>query len=93
MVLLVLLGGALYTHYALNDPFERMAPALIFGLLTICRLIILYQVSRKERQEEELIRRLIFEAKSKEETCRTTDDETEPAESDEAQTEDSKKIN
>lgn len=62
LLLFVMLGG-FYTHYALNDSFERMAPSLVFGLLLICRLIILYQVSKKERKEEELMRKIYEEVK------------------------------
>ena len=45
-----------YTHYALGDSFERMAPSLIFGLLLFCRLIILYQVVKKEKKDLELLK-------------------------------------
>ncbi len=90
MILLGLLGGAFYTHYALGDPFERMAPSLIFALLVMCRMIILYQVNRRERQEEELIKRLISEARSKDDTVRTTDDESDLTSS---LNEEAKKIN
>ncbi|CAF0847991.1 unnamed protein product [Brachionus calyciflorus] len=62
LILLGILIGGFYTHYALNDSFERMAPSLIFSLLIVCRFIILYQVSKKERREEELIRKLLQEA-------------------------------
>jgi hypothetical protein len=72
VVLLFLLGGAVYTHYALKDQFERMVPSLIFSLLILCRFIILYQVNRREQKEEELIKRLILEARTK---CEISDDE------------------
>jgi hypothetical protein len=62
-VLLVLMAGGFYTHFSLNDSFERMAPSLIFGMLIICRLIILNQVNKKERKEEEMIRKFLEEAK------------------------------
>jgi len=46
----------------LGDNFERMAPALIFGLLLTCRLIILVQVIKKEKQDRaEMLERLIQE--------------------------------
>jgi len=60
-VLLVLMAGGFYTHYALNDSFERIAPSLIFGLLIICRLIILSQVIKKEKTEEEMLRKFLEE--------------------------------
>lgn len=40
--------GGFYTHYALNDKFERSAPSLVFALLLLCRLVISYQVNRRE---------------------------------------------
>lgn len=44
-VLLCVMVGAVYTHYALNDKFDRMTPGLIFALLLLTRLI----VSRTQR--------------------------------------------
>lgn len=35
--------GAIYTHYALHDKLDRMAPGIIFGLLLATRLIIYQQ--------------------------------------------------
>lgn len=55
------MGGGFYTHFALGDTFERMAPSLIFGLLLVCRLIILHQVNKKERQQLEMLRKFIEE--------------------------------
>jgi len=49
-VLLAIMGGALYTLSVLKDPFEKMVPSLIFGLLLLCRLVILYQVNRREEK-------------------------------------------
>ena len=37
----MLMLGAIYTHYALNDKFDRMAPGIIFSLLLFTRLLIL----------------------------------------------------
>ena len=34
------MSGAIYTHYALHDKLDRIAPGIIFGLLLITRLII-----------------------------------------------------
>jgi hypothetical protein len=65
IVLLGVLGGAFYTHVALGDAMERMAPCLVFMLLTLCRLVILYQVNRKEKQEMEMMIRLIEEMKKR----------------------------
>jgi hypothetical protein len=40
--------GGFYTHFTLNDKFERSAPSLVFALLLFCRLVISYQVNRRE---------------------------------------------
>jgi uncharacterized membrane protein YphA (DoxX/SURF4 family) len=39
-ILLLIMIGAIYTHYALGDQIERMTPGLIFGLCLLLRLII-----------------------------------------------------
>jgi hypothetical protein len=49
VVLLVIMLGAVYTHYVLRDKFERMAPGLVFSLLLITRLIIHRQVKQREQ--------------------------------------------
>ncbi len=40
--------GAVYTHYALNDKFDRIAPGLIFSLLLLTRLVIYWQGKRSD---------------------------------------------
>jgi len=52
-ILLLLCLGAIYTHAMLRDPFERMAPALFFALLLGCRLVVFYQVRKREQREAE----------------------------------------
>jgi len=60
LVLLVMIAGALYTHYVLGDSLDKMTSALIFGLLLICRYIVRYQVNAREarcvKEREEAIR-------------------------------------
>lgn len=51
VVLLVIMLGAVYTHYVLRDKFERMAPGLVFSLLLLTRLIIYRQVKQRERSQ------------------------------------------
>lgn len=51
-VLLVVMLGAVYTHYALHDKFDRMAPGLVFSLLLVTRLIIHRQVSQREKRSQ-----------------------------------------
>ncbi len=70
-----------YIHYALGDNFERMAPSLIFGLLLICRLIILYQVIKKEKKDLELVKKFMQEAETEQETLKdnlAAEEESEP---------------
>ena len=61
-VLLGIMGGALYTLSVLKDPFEKMVPSLIFGLLLLCRMVILFQVNRRE---EKMIKLLLEKQKQK----------------------------
>jgi len=58
IILLILMLGAVYTHYILNDKFERMAPGLVFSLLLLTRLIIHRQVERGEKKgkKEEFVK-------------------------------------
>ena len=69
------MGTQFYTHYALGDSFERMAPALIFGLLLFCRLIILMQVIKKEKKDAEMMKKLT-EAQMANETTEEVDAST-----------------
>lgn len=39
MVLVVMMAGAAYSHYALNDSFEKMIPAIVCGALLTLRLV------------------------------------------------------
>jgi hypothetical protein len=51
--------GAVYTHYALHDKLDRMAPGIVFSLLLITRLIIY-------RQGQYSNWNLVIESKTKE---------------------------
>ncbi|XP_050422162.1 novel acetylcholine receptor chaperone [Adelges cooleyi] len=42
---------AVYTHWAAKDKFDRMAPSLVFLFMLAGRLVIDYQIKRKERLE------------------------------------------
>lgn len=44
----------LYTHYKLNEKFERLAPALVFSLMLICRLIVYLQVKRRFENQDKI---------------------------------------
>ena len=78
VILLALMLGGTYTHYALKDSFERMAPSLVFALLIVCRLVILKQVNKRERKELEEIKKLIEnQSEEKEEITETSIDSDE----------------
>ena len=47
VILLVMMGGAVYTHHALGDDIKHYTGALIFGLLLTCRLVIHMQTSAR----------------------------------------------
>ena len=79
--------GAFFTHYLLNDKFERMAPVVVFTLLLICRLVIAYQVEKRERLAFEKFKQLSEEKEIEEE------EESSIKEEANAVTNDSNKIN
>ncbi|XP_063701094.1 novel acetylcholine receptor chaperone [Culicoides brevitarsis] len=49
ITLLSLMLLAVYSHYMVNDPFERCGPALVFTFMLGGRLVIWYQTDRRER--------------------------------------------
>lgn len=48
VTLLSLMLLAVYSHYMVNDPFERCGPALVFTFMLGGRLVVWYQTSRRE---------------------------------------------
>lgn len=42
---------SLYSHYKLNDKFERLAPSIVFALMLACRLVVYLQVKRRIENE------------------------------------------
>jgi hypothetical protein len=67
-LLIVMMGFSVWTHYTIKDPFEKMAPALVFGSLLVCRLIIAFQVEKRDQLETEnrILRDLYEESKANE---------------------------
>ena len=61
VVLICVMALQFYTYFALGDNFERMAPSLIFGLLLVCRLVILLQVIKKEREDTAAMNKMLAE--------------------------------
>lgn len=51
IVLLIMMMMAVYSHYMVNDKFERIAPALVFFFMLTGRLVIDWQLRRKEANE------------------------------------------
>lgn len=51
IVLLLMMVMAVYSHYMVNDKFERIAPALVFFFMLTGRLVIDWQLRRKETTE------------------------------------------
>lgn len=67
VLLIIMMVGGFFTHYTLNDRFDRMAPALVFTLLLLCRLLIAYQVSKRERKELDEFNKLVEQAQQENE--------------------------
>ncbi|XP_066991002.1 novel acetylcholine receptor chaperone [Anabrus simplex] len=51
IVLLFMMMMAVYSHYMVNDKFERIAPALVFFFMLTGRLVIDWQLRRKTTAE------------------------------------------
>ena len=84
IVLLIIMLGAVYTHYILRDKFERMAPGLVFSLLLLTRLIIYRQVTQREKGSsvEKKASKVENESEEEEEEAnieQESDDEEEPS--------------
>lgn len=47
IILMLVMAGAIYTHWALGDEMKHYTGALVFGLLLTCRLAI-YMQPRQE---------------------------------------------
>jgi len=81
IILLIIMLGAVYTHYALHDKFERMAPGLVFSLLLITRLIIYRQVTQREKstskKTEQIREKKKSESEEQDEDEEDEDDEEE----------------
>ena len=42
-----------YSHYMLGDGLNKTTPALIFGMLLVCRFIVYLQILLREREPNE----------------------------------------
>ncbi|KAK4296813.1 hypothetical protein Pmani_030722 [Petrolisthes manimaculis] len=52
LVLAVMMLFATYNHWMVGDKFERLAPSLVFFFMLSCRLIVEYQIQRKEKMDK-----------------------------------------
>ncbi|XP_061709781.1 novel acetylcholine receptor chaperone [Cydia pomonella] len=50
--LVALMVLAAYSHVMVGDPFDRCAPALVFFFMLSGRLVVWYQISRREELEK-----------------------------------------
>ena len=50
---IILLGAKLlnlYSHFAIDDAFERMAPTLVFFFMLVCRMVVDWQFLNSAQQ-------------------------------------------
>ncbi|XP_047494913.1 novel acetylcholine receptor chaperone-like [Penaeus chinensis] len=52
LILVVMMLFATYNHWMVGDKFERLAPSLVFFFMLTCRMIVEYQIRRKEKEEK-----------------------------------------
>ena len=64
-----------YSHWAINDDFERIAPSLVFLLLLTCRLVVDWQIVRSERNEKEKLEEAQAKAAAAGTTAASVDEE------------------
>lgn len=50
-LLLAMMLLSVYNHYMVEDPLERTGPALVFTFMLTGRMVVWYQIHRKEVQE------------------------------------------
>ncbi|KAA0187855.1 hypothetical protein HAZT_HAZT009001 [Hyalella azteca] len=51
LTLVLMMLFATYNHWMVGDKFERIAPSLVFFFMLTCRLVVEFQIKRKEQQE------------------------------------------
>ena len=52
IVLLITKLLNIYSHFAINDPFERFAPTLVFFLMLVCRMVVDWQCDKSLAKEK-----------------------------------------
>ena len=41
----------MYSHFAIDDPFERMAPTLVFFFMLVCRMVVDWQFVKQTAEK------------------------------------------
>ena len=54
VILLMLMVGAIFLHWMVDDKLERSAPALVFFFMLTCRLVVEWQLQRQAKAEAKL---------------------------------------
>ena len=44
----------LYSHFAIDDQFERMAPSLVFFFMLVCRMVVDWQFDKIPEEKAEV---------------------------------------
>ena len=44
----------LYSHFAIDDQFERMAPSLVFFFMLVCRMVVDWQFDKIPEEKPEV---------------------------------------
>lgn len=65
-----------YSHYVLKDKFERIAPYLVFALMLSCRMVVFYQVLKRDRiQGEKLAKTQTYDDNQQQQIAENNNDE------------------
>ena len=48
VVLFLTVSLAIFSHWKINDRLDRIAPAIVFALMLVCRFVISIQQSRRK---------------------------------------------
>ncbi|XP_055332717.1 novel acetylcholine receptor chaperone-like [Paramacrobiotus metropolitanus] len=48
VILFLVVSLAIYSHWKINDRLDRIAPAIVFALMLVCRFVINAQLARRK---------------------------------------------
>jgi ABC-type Fe3+ transport system permease subunit len=49
-ILFLTVSLAIYSHWKINDRLDRIAPAIVFALMLVCRFVISVQHTRRKNR-------------------------------------------